>query len=172
MNPGTEDFRRELQAIFQAAMIQGKTSVVITARDLHNGLGAKNCYPSCCNAMLAFFDERKGDKLIAAPPSRKSPTVCIQYALPKNPSIIKGPKKVAAVKMPQSSKVLQGHVNDLINNFEDCLDHFYAGDVFTGPCVYFHDQAINTQATRTVTFNLYPICSSEFRPTRIGISEM
>jgi len=153
MNPGMRDFQRELYSILTVAMEEGRSSIEISARDLHNGLGAKNCYPTCCDAMFKFFDEVKGDQIISGPPSLKSPTVCLRYYLPKPLPVLLPAAPVRAmmpghvVPRTKKGKILKNRVDDLINSFEECLDQFYARDVFTGPCIYFHEKAIRIRDT-------------------------
>lgn len=146
MSVSTDDFRRELMSRFDIATNDGKTSIVVTASELHKSLKASQRHAPCCNAMKGFVDLENGDKILETPPSGKGGRLRICYKLPRVSSLLKPSlrQKQTASPTPARAKgsLLRNRVNDLIENFEECLNHFYAEAVFTGPCIYFHEKAI------------------------------
>jgi hypothetical protein len=84
--PTTNDFDRELRTLFQEAQAQGKSSVTVTAGDLHRRLGG---YPGTTNHRMpiACQSMRKAmagaDKVISAPPRGKGASLKIEYRLPR-----------------------------------------------------------------------------------------
>ncbi len=64
------------QIIFNAK-IDGKKSVVVLAKDVHNALGLVSRYPMVCNAMRKCISE--GDKVLFSPTSGYSSTLKIEY---------------------------------------------------------------------------------------------
>jgi len=142
MSVTTEDFRRELRSRFAVATNGGKSQIEITASELHKSLGASQRHVLCCNAMKCYFDEALGDEILDTPPSGFGGRLRIRYVLPKDLVQKESSKKAMPRPMAKKSKLLRGRADDLINTFETCLDYFCAEQVFTGPCVYFHEKAI------------------------------
>ena len=61
----------------EAARAEGKKSVVVLARDIHNELKLKSRYPMVCNAMYQMMS--LDDVVVNAPASGYSSTVEIEY---------------------------------------------------------------------------------------------
>jgi hypothetical protein len=81
--PSTDDFRNELNRIFDAVekVSSGITGITIRSKDLHDSLSDKNELPKCCNAMKdAMID---GDELIENPPSGLGANKVVLYKLPR-----------------------------------------------------------------------------------------
>jgi hypothetical protein len=79
------DFRRELDAIFRVAEAENKSTVIVTARELHLLVGRypgpNHRMPICCEVMLSVM--RSGDRLLESPRSGKGASVKIEYRLPR-----------------------------------------------------------------------------------------
>jgi hypothetical protein len=62
-----------------AAREEGKTSITIVARDIHNEMNLKNSYPSVCNAMRQCMSGK--DIIVRTPPKGNSSTFEVEYFL-------------------------------------------------------------------------------------------
>jgi hypothetical protein len=83
--PTTNDFDRELRTLFQEAQAQGKSSLTVTAGDLHRRVGGypgtRHRMPTACQSMRKAMTG--ADKVIAAPPRGKGASLKIEYRLPR-----------------------------------------------------------------------------------------
>lgn len=89
-SPKTESFRMALMDIFKTATLEGKTSVVIRASDLHRMVGGyppkrgeSHRMPVCCDVMRSFMDVSVGDRVLCSPPKKRGASLEIEYKLPR-----------------------------------------------------------------------------------------
>lgn len=160
MSVSTADFRKELITRFDNATKKGETSIEVTASELHKSLKASQRHVPCCNAMKGYVDEKNGDEILDDTPSGFGGRVRIRYKLPRISPLQKPPTVKPKTSLPAPAKakgsLLRDRVDHLIENFEECLNHFYTEAVFTGPCVYFHEKAIrirNSYPTAVATLD-------------------
>ena len=73
----TSDIVAYIRQMIFNAKIDGRESVVILAKDVHNALGLISRYPMVCNAMRKCMNE--GDKILFSPTSGYSSTLKIEY---------------------------------------------------------------------------------------------
>lgn len=73
----TSDIVAYIRQMIFNAKIDGRESVVILAKDVHNALGLISRYPMVCNAMRKCMNE--GDKVLFSPTSGYSSTLKIEY---------------------------------------------------------------------------------------------
>lgn len=73
----TNDIVAYIRQIIFNAKIDGKKSVVVLAKDVHNALELVSRYPMVCNAMRKCMNE--GDKILFSPTSGYSSTLKIEY---------------------------------------------------------------------------------------------
>ena len=73
----TEAIRFYINRMIESARNDGKSSIVIVARDVHNGLNLKRSYPMVCNAMRHCM--KHGDVVIHSTESGYSSTLEIKY---------------------------------------------------------------------------------------------
>jgi len=85
--PTTSDFELEVEERLERAQKEGRTSVVLHSKEVHESLNPcasanERRMHGCCDAMWHFY--RKGfDKIIHTPPRRHGSSVKIQYRLPR-----------------------------------------------------------------------------------------
>ena len=149
MSVTTDDFRRALRVIFEVATNEGKSSIEVIASELHKKLRASQRHVLCCNAMKGYIDLTNGDEILDSPPSGYGGKLRIRYTLPR---VHPQREPTAPVTTPTHTplppcarargRLHKDRVDDLIKGFEGYLDFFYSEAVFTGPCVYFHEKAI------------------------------
>jgi hypothetical protein len=145
--PTTEEFRAELARRFIEAHAKGQQYLEVNAGELHKSLGGNQQYPPCCNAMHHYYTE-KSDQITKTSPSGKSPSLTIRYQLPKEKPLLKRSRN--SENHPERQKTrsrrgisaIEGRIDHLIESFDECLDFFDQANVFTGPCVYFHEKTI------------------------------
>ena len=73
----TEAIRFHVNRMIESARMNGKSSITIVARDIHNSLNLKRSYPMVCNAMRQCM--KKGDVVIHSTESGYSSTLEIKY---------------------------------------------------------------------------------------------
>ena len=73
----TNDIVAYIRQVIFNAKIDGRKSVVILAKDVHNALGLVSRYPMVCNAMRKCMND--GDKVLFSPTSGYSSTLKIEY---------------------------------------------------------------------------------------------
>ena len=73
----TEAIRFHVNRMIESARMNGKSSITIVARDIHNSLNLKRSYPMVCNAMRQCM--KKGDAVIHSTESGYSSTLEIKY---------------------------------------------------------------------------------------------
>ncbi len=73
----TEAIRFYINQLIEDARNNGKSSITIVAREVHNGLNLKKRYPMVCNAMRQCM--KHGDVIIYSPESGYSSTLEIKY---------------------------------------------------------------------------------------------
>ena len=73
----TEAIRFHVNRMIESARMNGKSSITIVARDIHNSLNLKRSYPMVCNAMRQCM--KKGDVVIYSTESGYSSTLEIKY---------------------------------------------------------------------------------------------
>ena len=73
----TEAIRFHVDRMIESARMNGKSSITIVARDIHNSLNLKRSYPMVCNAMRKCM--KKGDVVIHSTESGYSSTLEIKY---------------------------------------------------------------------------------------------
>lgn len=81
-----EDFRAELERQLAAAAREGKTSVRISAGELHRAVGGypgrNHRMPMCCQAMRSVKTD--SDKTVESPPKGNGARLTIEYRLPRS----------------------------------------------------------------------------------------
>ncbi len=75
----TEDIRQYIKLLKTNAKSQGKTILILTARDIHKELNLKSRFPMVCNAMRDCMND--GDIILFQPPKGNSSTLEIEYKL-------------------------------------------------------------------------------------------
>ena len=73
----TDDIRRHILVIKEAAKNEGKTFIILKSGDIHKELNLKSALPQVCNAMRQSMNE--GDIILHTTPSGNSSTIEIQY---------------------------------------------------------------------------------------------
>ena len=73
----TKEIREYIEFLKSNAKQSGKTSLVLTARDVHGALKLKSRYPMVCNAMRHCMEEN--DVILFQPPKGNSSTLEIEY---------------------------------------------------------------------------------------------
>ena len=73
----TNDIVAYIRQVIFNAKIDGRKSVVILAKDVHNALGLVSRYPMVCYAMRKCMND--GDKVLFSPTSGYSSTLKIEY---------------------------------------------------------------------------------------------
>ena len=73
----TEAIRFHVSRMIEVAREEGKPSITIVARDVHNSLNLKRSYPMVCNAMRQCM--KHGDVVVHATESGYSSTLEIKY---------------------------------------------------------------------------------------------
>lgn len=83
--PRAEEFRLELIRVFYEAVQQGKSTVEISAGELHRRVGdypgANHRIPVCCEVMRSQFCP--DDLIVEEPPSGQGASLTIRYRLPR-----------------------------------------------------------------------------------------
>ena len=75
----TDEIRDYIENLKKEAKENGKSSVVLIARDIHRELNLKSRFPMVCNAMRQCM--REDDVIIFQPPKGNSSTLEIEYKL-------------------------------------------------------------------------------------------
>ena len=75
----TEDIRRYIAELKNAAQNAGKSSIILRSGDIHKALNLKNAIPQVCNAMRQSM--KNGDVVLHTTPSGNSSTIEIEYKL-------------------------------------------------------------------------------------------
>ena len=75
----TDDIREYINKLKANAKANGKHTLVLIARDIHNDLELKSRYPMVCNAMRQCMNS--GDLILFQPPKGNSSTLEIEYKL-------------------------------------------------------------------------------------------
>lgn len=75
----TSDIKKYIDGLINEAKNNGKESIVLIARDIHNELKLKQRYPMVCNAMKQCM--KANDEIIFSPKSGYSSTLEIKYKL-------------------------------------------------------------------------------------------
>ena len=75
----TDDIRRYIQDLKEAAKAAGKDKLVLKSGDIHKDLGLKNALPQVCNAMRQSMNVQ--DTVLHTTPSGNSSTIQICYTL-------------------------------------------------------------------------------------------
>jgi hypothetical protein len=85
--PTAEQFREELSSIFQEAVEEKRSTVEVSAGELHRRVGdypgPNHRMPLCCSVMREAFNPRAGDVIVEEPPSGKGAKLTIRYVLPR-----------------------------------------------------------------------------------------
>jgi len=85
MTPSTDDFQKELDAIFAFAEAKRLVAIVVQAGNLHRLVGeypgTNHRMPVCCNVMRKNM--RAGDEVVSEPPSGQGASLTIKYVLPR-----------------------------------------------------------------------------------------
>jgi 5-methylcytosine-specific restriction protein A len=83
--PNSYDFRAALRAELRAAELAKAEHLDVNAGNLHRRLGGypgrAHRMPTCCLAMTG--EQRTGDEILAAPPSRTGASLTIRYRVPR-----------------------------------------------------------------------------------------
>jgi hypothetical protein len=89
MKRDSEKFRFALDAMFQAAMSDGKAFLDVQGGPWHAVMGGyparegKHSMPTVCNVMWQAFSEMYGDSVLNSPPRKQGATLKIRYKLPR-----------------------------------------------------------------------------------------
>lgn len=75
----TDEIRDYIENLKKETKDNGKTSIVLIARDIHRELNLKSRFPMVCNAMRQCM--RENDVIIFQPPKGNSSTLEIEYKL-------------------------------------------------------------------------------------------
>ena len=75
----TSEIRRHIESLKANASKCGKSTLIITARDIHGELNLKSRYPMVCNAMRQCMNS--SDVILFQPPKGNSSTLEIEYKL-------------------------------------------------------------------------------------------
>lgn len=80
-NAKMNDYLLYLEKQVNDAKLNGKDSLTLTAKDVHNAVSIKPTLPTCCAAMKKFM--KVGDEILSAPTTKTGfgGTLCIQYML-------------------------------------------------------------------------------------------
>jgi hypothetical protein len=85
--PTADEFREALHEIFYEAFRDKKTTVDITAGELHRRVGGypgpNHRMPLCCRVMRDEVDRVEGDRVLNEPPSGQGASLTIRYVLPR-----------------------------------------------------------------------------------------
>lgn len=75
----TSEIREYIKTLKLTAKDNGKSILILTARDIHGELNLKNRYPMVCNAMRQCMNDN--DVILFQPPKGNSSTLEIEYKL-------------------------------------------------------------------------------------------
>jgi hypothetical protein len=86
--PAAEEFKTELHRMMLEGIRAGRTTIDITAGELHKRLGNypdphKHRMPVCCCVMKEAISPESGDKVLNEPPSGQGSSLTIRYVLPR-----------------------------------------------------------------------------------------
>lgn len=84
--PTADDFREALKKLFDQALRNGNSEIVICSGEFHKSVGwypGKNHrMPTCCSVMKSAMTD--GDVILSEPKKGKGATLIIQYQLPRS----------------------------------------------------------------------------------------
>ena len=75
----TDNIREYINKLKLVAKSNGKKTLVLISREIHNDLNLKSRYPMVCNAMRQCMEEN--DVILFQPPKGNSSTLEIEYKL-------------------------------------------------------------------------------------------
>lgn len=78
-NITTNDICKYINDLKMYAKKEGKNTIVLISRDIHNNLNLKSRFPTVCNAMRKCMGEN--DTILFQPPKGNSSTLEIEYKL-------------------------------------------------------------------------------------------